>query len=81
MKTQGYLFYLYFILICLTLVTLNSLPQCDAIVNLAGQHILDMRKLWTEKYKQEVIQSRVGNKMILLSFLNINVSKQKPQNG
>ena len=35
----------------------NGLPDCDAIVNLAGEHILQPAKRWTESYRQEVIAS------------------------
>lgn len=37
-------------------VASGQLPACDAVVNLAGQHILDPRRRWTEAYKNEVIR-------------------------
>jgi len=35
----------------------DGIPPCDAIVNLAGTHVMD--KKWTPKRKQEIIDSRV----------------------
>ena len=46
------------------------LPRFDAVVNLAGQHILDPRRRWTESYKQEVIRSRVDTTRALVDALN-----------
>nr|XP_054748602.1 epimerase family protein SDR39U1-like [Lytechinus pictus] len=37
----------------------NGLPQCDAVVNLAGENILNPAKRWTEDFKQVVWKSRV----------------------
>jgi NAD dependent epimerase/dehydratase family enzyme len=45
-------------------------PECDAVVNLAGQHILDVRRRWTAKYRDEVIASRVDTTKALVRTLN-----------
>ncbi|XP_030831872.1 epimerase family protein SDR39U1 [Strongylocentrotus purpuratus] len=37
----------------------NGLPQCDAVVNLTGENILNPAKRWTEDFKQVVWKSRV----------------------
>lgn len=37
----------------------NGLPPCDAVVNLAGKHILNLQQPWNEAYKAELIASRV----------------------
>jgi uncharacterized protein (TIGR01777 family) len=47
-----------------------DLAAFDAVVNLAGQHILDPRRRWTEQYKQEVIRSRVDTTRALVDALN-----------
>ncbi|XP_066459802.1 epimerase family protein SDR39U1 [Eleutherodactylus coqui] len=39
-------------------VSTKGLPPCDAVVNLAGENVLNPLKRWTEQFKQEVISSR-----------------------
>jgi len=51
-------------------VKAGELPACDAVINLAGQHILDMRRRWTPKYRDEVIASRVETTEVLVAVLN-----------
>ena len=48
----------------------DGLPQCDAVVNLAGQHILNPRRRWNAAYREEVIQSRVQTTRTLVSAIN-----------
>jgi uncharacterized protein (TIGR01777 family) len=48
----------------------DGLPACDAVVNLAGQHILDIRRRWDDAYRDEVINSRVGTTRKLVQALN-----------
>ncbi len=48
----------------------NGLPACEAVVNLAGQHILDMRRRWDDAYRDEVIRSRVDTTRTLVAALN-----------
>jgi uncharacterized protein (TIGR01777 family) len=48
----------------------HGLPACDAVVNLAGQHILDLRRRWNAAYRQEVIASRVETTKILVNAMN-----------
>ncbi|XP_044144243.1 epimerase family protein SDR39U1 [Bufo gargarizans] len=40
-------------------VSKKGLPPCDAVVNLAGENVLNPLKRWTEQFKQEVIDSRI----------------------
>ncbi|XP_018413707.1 PREDICTED: epimerase family protein SDR39U1 [Nanorana parkeri] len=40
-------------------VTKKGLPPCDAVVNLAGENVLNPLRRWTEQFKQEVIASRI----------------------
>ncbi|KAG8552048.1 hypothetical protein GDO81_004390 [Engystomops pustulosus] len=40
-------------------VSKNGLPICDAVVNLAGENVLNPLKRWTEQFKQEVTASRI----------------------
>src|SRR5262249_9085799 len=37
----------------------GGISPCDAVINLAGQHILDVRRRWNDAYRNEVLQSRV----------------------
>lgn len=48
----------------------GNIPPVDAVVNLAGQHILDPRRPWTEQYREEVIRSRVDTTKALVNALN-----------
>ena len=45
-------------------------PRCDAVVNLAGKHILDVTRRWTPAYRSEVIASRVETTEMLVAALN-----------
>ncbi|KRZ13200.1 Epimerase family protein SDR39U1 [Trichinella zimbabwensis] len=48
----------------------NGLPSdCHGVVNLAGATIGDAKKRWTEKYKQEVYQSRIETTSLLAELL------------
>jgi uncharacterized protein len=47
-----------------------GLPACDAVVNLAGRHILDMRRRWNAAYRDEVIRSRVETTKQLVNAMN-----------
>ncbi len=48
----------------------DGLPPCDAVVNLAGKHILDVRRRWTRAYRDEVIRSRVETTETLVRAIN-----------
>lgn len=37
----------------------NGIPECNAVVNLSGENILNPAKRWTEDFKQTVWKSRV----------------------
>ena len=52
----------------------EKLPVCDAVVNLAGRHILDMRYRWNDAYRDEVIASRVNTTEALVRALNRSAS-------
>lgn len=51
-------------------VTQGKIPRCDAVINLAGQHILNPTRRWNEQYKSEVINSRVETTKSLVKALN-----------
>ena len=48
----------------------DGLPPCDAVVNLAGLHILNPRRRWDAAYRSEVIQSRVETTQTLVEAIN-----------
>ena len=52
----------------------RGLPACDAVVNLAGQHILDLRRRWTADYRDEVVNSRVETTKQVVKALNESAS-------
>ncbi len=51
-------------------VKAKGIPDCDAVINLAGKHILDMRKRWTTAYRDEVIRSRIDTTQALVGAIN-----------
>lgn len=48
----------------------NGLPKCDAVVNLAGQHILDLSRKWNDAYRDEVLSSRIKTTTTLVKAIN-----------
>ncbi|MEM9139630.1 MAG: DUF1731 domain-containing protein [Pseudomonadota bacterium] len=48
----------------------DGLPPCDAVVNLAGKHILNPTRRWTRDYRDEVIRSRVETTTLLVDAIN-----------
>ncbi len=48
----------------------GDVPQCDVVINLAGQHILDVRRRWNDAYRHEVLRSRVDTTRSLVRALN-----------
>jgi hypothetical protein len=48
----------------------HGLPACDVVVNLAGQHILNLTRRWNAVYRNEVISSRVETTKLLVEALN-----------
>lgn len=48
----------------------NGLPRCDAVVNLAGQHILDLSRRWNDSYRDEVLNSRIDTTRTLVDAIN-----------
>lgn len=48
----------------------GAIPPCDVVINLAGQHILDLRRLWNDAYRDEVLKSRVDTTRALVRGLN-----------
>jgi hypothetical protein len=52
----------------------HGLPFCDVVINLAGQHILDLTRRWDAAYRDEVINSRVETTKQLVKALNESLS-------
>jgi uncharacterized protein len=52
----------------------EGLPACDAVVNLAGKHILNLQQPWDDAYKAELIASRVETTRALVNSINASVS-------
>jgi len=48
----------------------GAVPHCDVVINLAGQHILDVRRRWNDAYRDEVLRSRVDTTRSLVRALN-----------
>lgn len=53
----------------------DGLPDCDVVVNFAGQHILDLSRRWNDTYRDEVINSRIDTTRSLVEAIN---SKSNP---
>ena len=51
-------------------VDAGAIPLCDVVINLAGQHILDVRRRWNDAFRKEVLQSRVDTTNSLVRALN-----------
>jgi len=48
----------------------NGIPDCDVVINLAGKHILDMRRRWSASYRDEVLRSRIETTQALVHAIN-----------
>ena len=48
----------------------GGLPLCDAVVNLAGEHILQPGRRWNDAYRDEVIASRTETTGKLVDAIN-----------
>lgn len=48
----------------------KGLPPCDVVINLAGKHILDMRRIWNAAYRDELLRSRVETTQALVASIN-----------
>ena len=48
----------------------DGLPATDAVINLAGSNMLDFKKLWTCKYKEECVSSRVSTTKLLAKAIS-----------
>lgn len=48
----------------------GRIPPSDVVINLAGQHTLDVRRRWNNAYRQEVLRSRVDTTATLVRALN-----------
>lgn len=48
----------------------EGLPTCDAVINLAGMHILNPKRRWNAAYREEVIRSRVETTTVLVEAIN-----------
>jgi len=48
----------------------KGLPDCDVVINLAGKHILDMRRRWSAAYRDEVLSSRILTTQALVRAIN-----------
>jgi len=49
-------------------INLNSAPQPDIIIHLAGENIANGR--WTEKVKQKITDSRIKSTQLIVDFIN-----------
>lgn len=52
----------------------DGLPECDGVINLAGQHILNISRRWNDTYRDEVINSRVHTTRTLVDAINASVA-------
>lgn len=52
----------------------GGLPTCDAVVNLAGKHILNPARRWSARYRDEVVRSRVETTTTLVDAINASAN-------
>lgn len=52
----------------------DGLPNCDAVVNLAGEHILQPGRRWNDTYRDEVIASRTDTTKQLVDAINASTN-------
>ena len=52
------------------LETQRSLPDCDAVVNLSGENILNFMRRWNDEYKQDLYESRIGKNQLLVNLMS-----------
>ncbi len=48
----------------------DGLPDCDVVVNFAGQHILNLSRRWNDAYRDDVINSRIKTTQIIVKAIN-----------
>jgi uncharacterized protein len=51
-------------------VAAARVSACDVVINLAGEHILNLRRRWDEEYRRDLVRSRVGTTRALVEALN-----------
>ena len=47
----------------------NSLPECDAVVNLSGEYILSPLRRWNESYKKDIYDSRIKTNNAIVKLM------------
>ena len=47
----------------------GELPECDAVINLAGENIANPMRRWTESFKADLRESRIGTNEILTELI------------
>lgn len=50
--------------------TNDVLADCDALVNLSGEYILNPLRLWNESYKNDIFNSRIGTNQLLVKIMS-----------
>jgi uncharacterized protein len=51
-------------------VAAGRVPECDVVINLAGEHILKPGRRWNDEYRRDLVRSRVGTTRSLVNALN-----------
>ena len=47
----------------------GKLPECDALVNLSGENILNPLRFWNESYKKDLYESRIVKNNLLVRLM------------
>jgi|GEM_PF-565953 len=58
-------------------INAQGIPDCDVVINLAGKHILDMRRRWSAAYRDEVLRSRIETTQALVQAINAKAIQAK----
>lgn len=51
-------------------VAAGRTPPCDVVINLAGEHILNLRRRWNDDFRRDLVSSRVGTTRALVDAMN-----------
>ena len=47
----------------------DKLPDCDAVVNLSGEYILNFFRRWNDSYRQDIYSSRIETNNLLVKLM------------
>lgn len=55
----------------------KTLPECDAVVNLSGEYVLNVMRRWNDAYKSDVRSSRIETNKLLVKLMTEGKTQPK----